>query len=70
MGKDGKKYMRYRVLSVISVGITIGFLLGMAVVALLWALLAGDNPSLEVSFTVLAGVMVAALIGYVIRTTQ
>ena len=50
--------MKTRVLTIISVGITIGFLLGMSVIALLRALLDGDSAELEISFTALTGCMV------------
>ena len=42
--------MRTQMLSIISIGITIGFLLGMGVVALLRSLLDGQTPGLEVAF--------------------
>jgi hypothetical protein len=62
--------MRTRLLSIISVGITLGFLLGMGVVALLRATLDGDSPGLEVAFTIMVLMMGGALIYYVIRTTR
>ena len=60
--------MKIRVLTIISVGITIGILLGMSVIALLRALIDGESVGLEVSFTVLTGVMAAFLITYVAKT--
>ena len=56
-----------RILTIILEGITIGFLLGMSVVALLRALLSGDSAELEISFTALTGLMAALLVAYVIR---
>tara|TARA_B100000315_G_scaffold245825_1_gene272330 strand:+ start:1463 stop:1651 length:189 start_codon:yes stop_codon:yes gene_type:complete len=60
--------MRLRVLTIISVGITIGILLGMSVVALLRALIDGDGAGLEISFTLFSGLMAALLIAYVAKT--
>lgn len=62
--------MRVRILSIISVGMTIGFLLGMGVVALLRTAMDGDTPGLEVAFTLLVIMMGGALIFYVIKTTR
>ena len=62
--------MRKRILTIISVGITLGFLLGMAVVALLRAMVEGTDTGLEVAFTMLVAFMGAMLISYVVRTTQ
>ena len=62
--------MRARLLSIISVGITIGFLLGMGVVALLRAAIDGETPELEVAFTLMVTMMAGALIYYVVRTTR
>lgn len=62
--------MRTRVLAIIGVGITVGFLLGMSVVALLRALLNGNSAELETSFTALTGLMTAMLITYVIKTVR
>ena len=62
--------MRTRVLTTIIVGITIGFLLGMSVVALLGALLDGKSAGLEISFTALTGVMATLLIAYVLKTMR
>ena len=59
--------LKPRILTIILVGITIGFLLGMSVVALLRALLSGDSAELEISFTALTGLMAALLVAYVIR---
>ena len=62
--------MRSRILTIIAVGITLGFLLGMAVVALLRAMIEGTDTGLEVAFTLLVAFMGAMLISYVVRTTQ
>ena len=55
---------------IISVGITLGFLLGMAVVALLRAMIDGTDTGVEIAFTLLVAFMGAMLISYVVRTTQ
>ena len=62
--------MRTRVLTIISIGITIGFLLGMSVVGLLRTMLDGDVAELQISFTALTGLMAAALVTYVYRTVR
>ena len=62
--------MRTRLLSIISVGITIGFLLGMGVVALLRAAVDGKNPQLEAAFTLMVVMTGGALIYYVVKTTR
>ena len=62
--------MKSRVLAIISVGITIGFLLGMSVIALLRALVEGHSAQLEMSFTGLTGFMAAMLVTYVIKTVR
>lgn len=62
--------MRTRILSIISVGMTIGFLLGMGVVALLRTLIDGESPELEVAFTLMVVMMGGALIYYVVKTTR
>ena len=58
--------MRIKVLTIISVGITIGFLLGMSVIAMLRALLDGEQAGLEISFTVLTRVG-GGSVGYLCR---
>jgi hypothetical protein len=60
--------MRTRIITTISVWITIGILLGMSVIALLRALIDGGSAGLEISFTVLTGMMAAFLITYVAKT--
>lgn len=62
--------MRVRILSIISVGITIGFLLGMGVVALLRSAIDGDMPELEIAFTLMVVMMGGALFLYVIKTIR
>ena len=62
--------MRIRILSIISVGITIGFLLGMGVVALLRRALDGETPELEVAFTLMVVMMSGALTYYVVKATR
>ena len=62
--------MRTRILTIVSVGITIGFLLGMGVVALLRAAIDGDGVGLEVTFTLFVGFMAALLVWYVVKTTR
>ena len=62
--------MRTRVLTIISVGITIGFLFGMSVVAMVRAFRDGQSAGLEISFTVLTGFMAAILLAYVAKTIR
>ena len=62
--------MRTRILTIVSVGITIGFLLGMGVVALLRAILDGNGTGLEVIFTMFVALMAAALVWYVVKTAR
>ena len=62
--------MRTRVLTIISVGISIGFLLGMSVISLLRALVGGESAGLEISFTALTSVMGGMLVVYVLRTVR
>ena len=62
--------MKIRILSIISIGITIGFLLGMAAVGMLRALIDDKTPGLELAFASLVTVMVGWLIYYVVRTIR
>lgn len=62
--------MRIRILSIISIGITIGFLLGMGVVALMRSAIDGQPPELEVAFTVMVAMMGGALIYYAAKTVR
>ncbi len=57
-------------LTIISVGITIGFLLGMSVIALLRAIVGGDSAGLEISFTALTSLMAAMLVMYVAKSMR
>lgn len=60
--------MKTRMLSIISIGITIGFLLGLGVVAVLRSIIQGDSPELEVAFTSMVAMMAGALAYYVVKT--
>ena len=62
--------MRIRILSIISVGITIGFLLGMGVVALMRSMINGETPNLEVAFTLMVAMMAGALVYYVVKSNR
>ena len=62
--------MRTRVLTIISVGITIGFLFGMGVSALVRAVLEGGDSGLELTFTALVALMVGVLVTYVAKTVR
>ena len=68
--KDIAIGMRTRILTIVYVGITIGFLLGMGVVALLLAVLNDTGTGLEVTFTIFVSLMAAMLVWYVIKTTR
>lgn len=61
--------MRSKLLTIIAVGITLGFLLGMGVAALGRAMLDGTDTGLEIAFTLLVTFMGAMLISYLIRIT-
>ena len=67
---DEASGMRTRILTIVYVGITIGFLLGMGVVALVLAVMDGKGTGLEVTFTMFVGLMAASLVWYVIKTTR
>ena len=67
---DEASGMRTRILTIVYVGITIGFLLGMGVVALLLAVMNGKGAGLEVTFTMFVGLMAALLVWYVMKTTR
>lgn len=62
--------MQTRVLPVIFVGITIGFLLGMGTAALLRSLIAGHTPELEVAFMAMAVMMAGGLVFSVVKTAR
>ena len=61
--------MRSKLLTIIAVGITLGFLLAMGVAALGRAMLDGTDTGLEIAFTLLVTFMGAMLISYLIRIT-
>ena len=67
---DEASGMRTKILTIVYVGITIGFLLGMGVVALLRAVMDGHGTGLEVTFTMFVGLMAATLVWYVMKTTR
>ncbi len=67
---DEPSGMRTKILTIVSIGITIGFLLGMGVVALLLAVMDGKGTGLEVTFTMFVGLMAATLVWYVMKTTR
>jgi hypothetical protein len=50
------------------VGITIGILLGMSLIAMLRAFIDGEPAGLEISFTIFTGLMAALLVAYVAKT--
>ena len=60
--------MKARILTIIGVGITIGFLLGIGVSALLRTMMDGGDKGLEITFTAMVSFMIGALITYVART--
>ena len=60
--------MRTRIFTIILVGMTIGFLLGMAVVILLRAVVDGDDPKLSIAFTVFVVFMAGFLLWYVAKS--
>jgi len=62
--------MRTRILSIISIGITIGFLLGMGVVALLRSLLDGETPQQEAAFAMMVIMMGGGLVYYVFKAIR
>ena len=62
--------MRTRLLTVIFVGMTIGFLLALGLVAVLRSVLEGKDVALSAAFTVLVVLLAAALIGYVAKVTR
>lgn len=60
--------LKTRVLVVITVGISVGFLLGMGVSALLRAMIAGGDRGLETTFTALVVLMAGILITYGLKS--
>ena len=69
-GGPGAATVRTRVLTIIAVGITIGFLLGMGVSAFFGAVRDGGGSGLELTFTALVGLMVGVLVTYVAKTVR
>ena len=67
---DEANGMRTRILTIVAVGITIGFLLGMGVVALLRAMMDSRSTGLEITFTLFVGLMAASLVWYAVKTTR
>jgi hypothetical protein len=62
--------MRTQILSIISIGITIGFLAGMGMVALLRSLIDGETPELEVAFMAMVVMMGGGLVYYVVKAVR
>lgn len=62
--------MRTRMLAIISIGMTIGFLLAMGVVALLRSLINGETPELEVAFMTMVALMGGGLVYYVVKAVR
>ena len=56
--------LKTRILAIITVGMSVGFLLGMGVSALLRAMIAGGDRGLEMTFTALVVFMAGILITY------
>ena len=69
-GGSGAVTLRTRVLTIIAVGISIGFLLGMGVSAFLGAVGEGGGSGLELTFTALVALMVGVLVTYVAKTVR
>ena len=59
---------RTRLLVIICVGISVGFLLGMGVSSLLRAMIAGSDRGLEMTFTALVVSMAGILITYGLKS--
>ena len=59
--------LKTRILVIIGVGISVGFLLGMGVSALLRAMISGGDRGLEITFTALVVLMAGILITYGIK---
>ena len=62
--------MRTKVITLVLVGLTIGFLLALGLVALLRAIVEGEDVALSVAFTVLMLCLAAVLVVYITKTTQ
>ena len=62
--------MRNRILAVIFVGMTIGFLLALGLVAILRSLIEGKDVGLSVAFTAFIIFLAGVLLYYVMNTTR
>ena len=62
--------MRIRTIGIVLVGMTIGFLLALGVVASLRAALEGEDAKLSIGFSVLVLLLAVSLIAYVVKTTR
>ena len=62
--------MRTRILSIISIGVTIGFMLGMGIVVLLRSLLDGETPQPETAFTMMVILLGSGLVYYVVKAIR
>jgi predicted lysophospholipase L1 biosynthesis ABC-type transport system permease subunit len=62
--------MRTRILSIISIGVTIGFMLGMGIAVLLRSLLDGETPQQEAAFTMMVIMMGSGLVYYVVKAIR
>ena len=62
--------MRTRLITIILIGITIGFLLGMGVITFARAIIDGDDPKLPIAFTVFMLLLGGGLIWYVVKSDR
>lgn len=62
--------MGTRVVTIIILGMTIGFLLALGLVALLRALIEGEDTNLSIAFTVFMVFLAGVLLAYVIKVTR
>lgn len=62
--------MRTRVFPVIIIGMTIGFLLALGVIAILREIIDGQDAKLAIAFTVFVAMLAAILLWYVVKTTR
>ena len=56
--------------TIIILGMTIGFLLALGLVALLRALIEGEDTNLSIAFTVFMVFLAGVLLAYVIKVTR
>ena len=61
---------RARIITIIIIGMTIGFLLALGVVASLRAVADGDDANLSIAFTVFVLFLAAVLIRYVVKASR